>query len=177
MEEEWEWRVCELIDWSDKTWDCHLIDQLFHRDDAEAIKRIPLSRRNIPDRLFWLHTDKGEFSVKTGYRVARQLKKNEDMRGMSSQSGLKSLVWTKLWNLHIPNKIKVFGWRAFHNILPTQENLVQKHVIEDDTYELCTRTKETTIHAHWECGVAQGVWAESIRNCRKVLEDNLTSCS
>ena len=128
---------------------------------------MPLSRRNIPDRLFWLHTDKGEFSVKTRYQVARQLKKNEDMRGMSSQSGLKSLVWTKLWNLHIPNKIKVFGWRAFHNILPTRENLVQKHVIEDDTYELCTRTKETAIHALWECSVAQGVWAESIRKLQK----------
>lgn len=39
-EEEWEWRVCELIDWLTKTWDCQLIDRIFHREDAEAIKQI-----------------------------------------------------------------------------------------------------------------------------------------
>ena len=34
-EEEWEWRVCELIDWPTKTW---AIDSRFHREDAKAIK-------------------------------------------------------------------------------------------------------------------------------------------
>ena len=108
-EEEWEWRVCEPIDWSTKTWDCQLIDRIFHRKDAEAIKQIPLSRRNTPDTIFWLHTGKGEFSVKSGYHVARNLKQEEDMRGASSQIGVHSMVWTKLWHSHIPNKIKVFG--------------------------------------------------------------------
>ena len=37
-EEDWEWRVCELIDWPTKTWDCQLIDSRFHREDAKAIK-------------------------------------------------------------------------------------------------------------------------------------------
>lgn len=36
-EEEWEWRVCKRIDWLDKTWDCQLIDLMFHRVDVEAI--------------------------------------------------------------------------------------------------------------------------------------------
>ena len=169
--------MCELIDWSDKTWDYHLIDRICNRDDAKAIKRIPLSCRHILNRIFWLHTNKGECYVKTGYQVARQLKKDEDKRCMSSQSGVQSLAWTKLWNLHIPNKIKVFGWHVLHNILPIRENLVQKHVIDDDTCGLCTRTKETTLPALWECGVAQGFGRKALGSCRKVLEDSRMSYS
>ena len=36
-EEEWEWHVCKLIDWLEKTWDRQLIDLMFHRVDVEAI--------------------------------------------------------------------------------------------------------------------------------------------
>jgi len=34
-------------------------------------------------------------------------------------------VWNALWKLHIPNKIKVFGWRACQEILPTRSNLAK----------------------------------------------------
>ena len=44
-DEEWEWRVTELIDWFAHTWDNQLIGEKFHCDDTEAILRIPLSRR------------------------------------------------------------------------------------------------------------------------------------
>ena len=101
--------------------------------------------------------------------MARNLKQEEDMRGASSQTGVHSMVWTKIWHSHIPNKIKVFGWRACHEILPTRENLVQQQVLDDDTCELCTRTKETEIHALWECSVASGVWAESTRRVQKSM--------
>ena len=33
-------------------------------------------------------------------------------------------------------KIKVFEWRALHDILPTRENLVRRHIVEEDTCEL-----------------------------------------
>ena len=40
-----------------------------------------------------------------------------------------------------------------HDILPTWENLVGRHVIEVGTCGLCTRTMESALHALWECGV------------------------
>ncbi|XP_050278419.1 uncharacterized protein LOC126719971 [Quercus robur] len=43
----------------------------FNRFDAEAIYRIPLSRRCVPDKLFWLHNKNGRYSVKSGYHTAR----------------------------------------------------------------------------------------------------------
>ena len=45
LDEEWEWRVANLIDWSTHEWNRELIAANFHRDDMEAILRIPLSRR------------------------------------------------------------------------------------------------------------------------------------
>lgn len=95
------------------------------------------------------------------------------MQGESFLSGVSSSVWTKLWKLHIPNKIKVFGWRACHDILPTRDNLVRRHVVEDGTCGLCTRTMELALHALWECGVAQGVWVRCTRRLQKCARGQL----
>lgn len=69
--------------------------------------------------------------------------------------------------MHIPNKIKVFVWQACHGILPTRDNLLRKHVVEDGTCVLCKRTSETELHVLWECGVAQDIWAGSMRKLQK----------
>ncbi|KAK9998621.1 hypothetical protein SO802_018224 [Lithocarpus litseifolius] len=51
LEAEEDWRVSELMDWDGHGWDRGLIAGKFHRKDAMAILRIPLSRRTIPDLL------------------------------------------------------------------------------------------------------------------------------
>ena len=56
---EWEWRVVELIDWTIGTWDRNLIETKFHKEDANAILRIPLSRRFVADSIFWLFNRDG----------------------------------------------------------------------------------------------------------------------
>ena len=78
-------------------------------------------------------------------------------------------VWKTLWKLKVPNKIKVFGWRACRNILPTQANLAQKQIIQDNRYEACKTEPETRIHALWNCGVAQDVWAGCSARLEKCL--------
>ena len=59
MEEEWEWRVTELIDWTTHEWDRGVLDAKFHRNDVEAILQIPLSRRHVPDTIIWLPNKNG----------------------------------------------------------------------------------------------------------------------
>ena len=68
-------------------------------------------------------------------------------------------MWKTLWKLKVPNKIKVFGWRACCNILPTRVNLLKKRIIEDNRCEGCKTEPEIEIHALWNCGVAQDIWA------------------
>lgn len=45
LEEDGDWRVLELIDWTMLDWDCGVLAAKFHREDVEAIIRVPLSRR------------------------------------------------------------------------------------------------------------------------------------
>lgn len=85
-------------------------------------------------------------------------------------------MWKTLWKLKVPNKIKVFGWRAYHNILPTHVNLAQKQIIQDNRCEACKTEPETVIHALWNCGMAQDVWAGCsalLQNCLVEQDDML----
>ena len=109
VEEEWEWRVSDLIDWRTHSWDQELVVSRFQRSDAAAILQIPLSRRQVPDVIFWLYTKRGGYSVKSGYHTARKISKQEAEKGESSGEALGGPVWARLWKLKIPNKIKVFG--------------------------------------------------------------------
>ena len=114
-----------------------MIEANFHGFDAKAILRIPLSRRYVPDMVFWLHTKDGDYSVKSGYHIARLLAKQEADLGESSREVMGSSIWVKLWKLKIPNKIRVFGWRACLDILPTQANLARRKILADDKCGVC----------------------------------------
>ncbi|XP_075636776.1 uncharacterized protein LOC142609015 [Castanea sativa] len=56
----------------------------FHREDAEAICRIPLSRRSILDSIIWLHNKNGKFSIKSAYKLARRTQFHGDRVEASS---------------------------------------------------------------------------------------------
>ena len=108
-EEQWEWRVLDLIDPFLRCWDRESVSQNFHKEDADAILRIPLSRRQIPDSVMWLHIKDGSYTVKSGYHVATVLLKIEKNWAEGSSSSLSNKVWERLWKLRIPNKTKVFA--------------------------------------------------------------------
>ena len=101
--------MSDLIDWLNVQWDRGLIDAVFHEFDAKAIYRIPLSRHCVLDVLVWLHNKKGRCLVKSGYYVARRLLCEASQVGERSDQMSSSMVWARIWKLHIPNKIKAFG--------------------------------------------------------------------
>ena len=107
-EEEWEWRVSKLIDLDLKWWKRELIIEKFHKDDADAILRIPLSQRHTLDVVVWQHNKQGVYSVISGYHVARQIQKNEHV-AETSTGPVSGKIWTTLWKTNVPNKIKVFS--------------------------------------------------------------------
>ncbi|XP_030964215.1 uncharacterized protein LOC115985415 [Quercus lobata] len=49
----------------------------------------------------------------------------ESNLGESSRQGMNGALWSRIWQANVPNKIKIFSWRACLNILPTQANLQQ----------------------------------------------------
>ena len=92
---------------------------MFHQFDADAILQVPLSRRVVQDVLVWSFAKKGRYTVRSGYFVAKQLRKDELNDGESLEHRLFGSLWSQLLKAAVLNKIKIFSWRACLNILPT----------------------------------------------------------
>ncbi|KAK9991235.1 hypothetical protein SO802_026220 [Lithocarpus litseifolius] len=120
------------------------------------------------DSVYWKHSKDGNYTVKSAYKVARSLLKKEEWVEPSSSGRVGvNRVWAVLWRLRIPNKIKVFGWRACHDILPTRRNLKKKRVLLEDLFPFCSSFQESTIHVLWECKAAQDIWHGSTKALQK----------
>ena len=92
--------------------------------------------------------------VKSSYHLARMISREVRDRRRVRGERHKNQIWLKLWNFHLPNKIKIFSWRACQNILPTRENLMRRKIIEDGLCELCRQESVSVLHVLWRYRVA-----------------------
>lgn len=65
--------------------------------------------------------------------------------------------WQRLWRLKLPEKIKMFLWRASKDILPCNVNLVKRCTPISVMCPRCGAKEETGIHALFECSFAKQV--------------------
>ena len=114
--------VFALIDHDTKRWKADLVKKTFLPFEADTILNIPLSCSLPNDKLIWLGTKRGEFTVRSAYYVALSLVETNN-EGESSAGDPRSLLWKKVWHLNLPKKIRIFAWRACMNALPTMQNL------------------------------------------------------
>ena len=120
----------------------------------------------MEDIIIWLHHKKGLFIIKSAYKVAKEVLKGGNIAEISRVYAGRR-VWIALWKFWIPNKIKVFRWRACNDILPTKLNLSKRRIIDDTMCPICMRFLELAIHALWECEVAKDVWSGSLKILQK----------
>lgn len=92
----------------DHKWKEELLYEQFIKEDADAIKNIPLPNNPNKDQVLWHYDKKGDYSVKSGYQIA--LKLNFPDTPSSSENW--GNQWKVIWTLNIPEKIKIFLWRA-----------------------------------------------------------------
>ena len=137
-----------------------MVSQFFSPMDAATILSIPLSYQLPCDRMVQAFTPKGNFTIRSAYRLALDMV-NSAANREASDNHQRSLFWKTLWHLNVPNKIKSFAWRASKNILPTKDNLCRRKVIDVLTCEACGFGVESTGHVFWECEKAQEVWVLS----------------
>lgn len=76
------------------------------------ILSLPISGMGPVDCRFWRGEEKGEYMVRSGYRLA----KGCEMRELESG-------WPGLWNLNLPPKVKCFFWTLCTMRLPTKDAL------------------------------------------------------
>ncbi|KAL5554514.1 hypothetical protein UlMin_041915 [Ulmus minor] len=96
-------------------WNKALIEYLFNADDVKAILSLPIGSFDHDDVLFWHYTKDGNYTVKSGYKVALE------SRGCiePSKSGPMQQWWKILWGLKLPPKVKSFCWKLCKGWLPT----------------------------------------------------------
>ena len=57
--------------------------------------------------------------------------------------------------------MKVFAWRACHEILPTRASLAKRKIITENTCRCCRQAPETVVHAILDSSAAHDVRARS----------------
>ncbi|KAL0442406.1 UNVERIFIED_CONTAM: hypothetical protein Slati_1963300 [Sesamum latifolium] len=124
----------------------------------EVILGIPLSRTGEPDLLVWHYSKNGRFSVRSAYHLACLM---DDRPGSSSLGEREGSWWRKVWQSKIPNKIKVFVWRACLNALPTSANLSRRIQGFQAGCPLCRTEKEDVMHVLALCPFARQAWGLS----------------
>jgi hypothetical protein len=101
-------RVEELIDPITGQWDKELVKNIFWQVDSRLILSIPV-RDGMEDLWAWFYEPKGFFSVKSAYKLHRQLlriKGNADMGETSTDQF--SFNWCDIWNCPCPPNIRFF---------------------------------------------------------------------
>lgn len=122
-------------------WNEKLIYEIFEKEEALTICRIPLSRRGIEDKVTWGFTKDVKFSIRSAYHLG--MSNQKEKREESSKNSTQKPLWWKVWKLNIPRSTKQFLWRALTTIVPTKQKLFHRKIVNDDLCPICCREAET----------------------------------
>jgi beta-lactamase class D len=158
----------------DGTWDEQVVKRIFWPMDAELILTIRLSARAEEDFLAW-HPDKwGVFSVRSAYKLALQLAAIDN--GSGSSEAETSKAWNLVWKCNVPQKVKVFTWRAATNSLATMENKNKRKLEATGTCGICGVEAEDVAHALCRCPQAKKMW-DAMQVAGKGAKDIVGNCT
>ncbi|KAK0581430.1 hypothetical protein LWI29_013728 [Acer saccharum] len=126
------------------------------------ISSIPQSNSVTADSVVWHYEKNGEYTVRSGYKVAMI---NGQVTSLSGLGGCNTL-WNSIWKLGIPGKIKVFIWRVCHQWILSLVSLERRGIQVEWLCPRCNRKPDTISHALWGCSKlkeirkASKVWSE-----------------
>ncbi|XP_061993303.1 uncharacterized protein LOC133711154 [Rosa rugosa] len=156
-------------------WHEERVRALFNGAEAEAILAIPLSTRQVDDRLVWKLENRGSFTVKTAYRFAY----SNSIERVNVLGNGTSCFWKKIWHARILNTTKVTIWKICQNILPTKDRLVPKQVqIESQSCVLCDDNDETILHLCRNCSYSRLIIGSNLilrQTCFTSATDEMTA--
>jgi hypothetical protein len=131
--------------------------------DIQYIQAIPLSSIPFDDEWAWFFEKSGSFTVRSAYRMINSIKRRREM-WLDHQAGISNIqeeegAWTKLWQLKVPSKIKVFLWRLARHSIPTADVLHKRNMSTIVGCQLCHATTDSWRHSLLSCTLARSVWA------------------
>ncbi|KAM6589756.1 hypothetical protein CsatA_012361 [Cannabis sativa] len=145
--------VSDLIG-ANGVWDITLLSNYFLRMDMDVILGIPLGDGRCADWWCWHYSPNGCYTVKSGYALALDLVR--DRNGGSSVD--QAHWWNGMWNLRVPQKVKIFLWRMYHRALPTNSQLIKRKIPVQPLCQRCGEDSETPEHALVFCSALRPLW-------------------
>ncbi|KAL0682649.1 hypothetical protein Bca4012_049497 [Brassica carinata] len=142
---------------------------------CRRILSIRISKTGRRDCFCWDHTKSRLYSVKSGYSVAHDMRRNNTYAPVlePSSTRLKKAVW----KLKAPRKLKHFLWQALSRYLATAEKLKSRHCTRDSSCVRSGAEVESINHTLFEsppgppmlgaipCPHSSGVFPVSISIC------------
>jgi hypothetical protein len=111
-----------------------------------------------PSRPLWKATKTEIFTVKSAYDML-EAEKQRSKTGECSYMAKLRWLWRKNWKLAVPGKVKHFLWQAYHESLPTNQQLHRRKIRANPLCSICALAEESTHHALWQCPMARNTWA------------------
>lgn len=145
--------VADLIN-ECQQWKDDLIAQNFPKDVSDEILKITFPGTPQQDVLIWRFDEHGKYSVKSGYLLAVKAK----FKDAPSCSDSSKSRWDVIWSNELPEKVKIFMWRAAKNLLPTASNLWKRKTVMESMCLRCGGMCEDVVHSLLKCKAAQRAW-------------------
>ena len=82
------------------------------------------------------------------------------MASSSRANKLDRSVWRNIWSAPIPNKVRIFGWRAAKDNLATKRNKFKRTLELDSTCRVGGHDTETSCHATIACTKSRALRSE-----------------
>ncbi|KAF4391992.1 hypothetical protein F8388_004321 [Cannabis sativa] len=147
--------VSELIEQPGQ-WNKDLIHQVFSTPDSQLILSIPITLFEHDDDWLWHFTSHGHYSVKSGYNLAI----GGEILQPSSSNEVMAAWCSSYWAIEISKKKLHFGWKGFHEILPSFSGLLRRHSSPHSNCPICGFGNDTNAHAIFWCSFSQGIWKQ-----------------
>lgn len=86
------------------------------------------------DFLAWHYESNGIYSARSAYKLGYSLSNNCIYNSGTSAAGDNTRkLWNLIWNASVPNKVRIFGWRAACDNLATKRNKNRRNLEVDST--------------------------------------------
>ncbi|XP_028801080.1 uncharacterized protein LOC114756308 [Neltuma alba] len=149
-------KVVDII--VDRQWCFEKVEHWLSDEDKKLIAKVRIPFIEEDDKYVWMGSKDGVYSVRRGYKMARDLAmdSNEDVPSCSYRVNNK--LWNSLWKIKAPPKVIHFLWWAFNDALATSDALYRRKCACSPMCGICKSQMETIEHALFLCPWARMCW-------------------
>ena len=149
-------KVADLLEVNTGRWNRELVYETFAPGDADRIMLLkPLMNRE--DSIIWGFTKNGIYSTRSGYHLTETLVALQAPDNCVIPPVEKKL-WSNIWKIKAPSKLKHFFWRSLSGALAVKERLQTRGIQIDATCQSCGAGTESICHVLFLCNKAQQMW-------------------